>query len=221
MILFIAALFFMLSCKTIDHGEHLRNSDLAGTYHRVKSGDSLDKISQHYRVSKAEIMDINGFLDERIKIGTLIYVPEPDPISTKLAQITKPVKESKKNHASFITPLKGEIVREFSSDKKNPYDGIAIKAPLGAKVKTIMRGRVIFVGNDGNRFGLLVILDHEDPYITVYSQLSKSYVKLGQELEKGEPIGEVGQSGGALFPHLHFQIRLNQIPENPRRFINF
>lgn len=216
MIFLICALLFC-GCQTLRvQGDHPKSSDLAGTYYRVKPGDSLSKIAQKYRVSEAEIMDINGL--EELKPGLNLYVPEPDLINQKLVDLTPKNPSLTHNEPSFLWPVTGEVVREFSSAQNNPYDGIGIKAPLGTKVRAALKGQVVFVGDDGTKFGLLVIMEHQ-AFFTVYAQLSKTLVKKGQYLASGEVLGAVGQSGSALFPHLHFQIRVNRVPKDPRKYL--
>lgn len=215
--IFLALALLFCGCQSVDYrGEHPKSSDLAGTYYRVKPGDSLDQIAKKYRVSKAEIMDINGV--HELKPGMNLYVPEPDLINLKLADLPGKKPNLTGTDHNFLWPVKGEVVREFSSTKNDPFDGIAIKAPLGTKVVAALEGRVIFAGDDGTKFGLLVIMEHQG-YITVYAQLSKALVKDGQYLASGEALGFVGRSGSALFPHLHFQVRVNQVPKDPRKYL--
>lgn len=172
-------------------------------------------------MSIEEIMDVNGIGENRLKVGQNLYLPEPDLIGKKLARIKPETKVSKdfKSEPIFHMPVLGPIVRNFSTAKDNPYDGIAIKAPLGTKVKAALDGQVIFVGNDGNKFGLLIILEHQNPYITVYTQLDEAKVHVGQKIKRGEVLGTVGRSGGAKSPHLHFQIRIEERPEDPKKYL--
>jgi murein DD-endopeptidase MepM/ murein hydrolase activator NlpD len=229
-------LTFMLAlggCKSI--GEKPRNSDLAGVYYRIKPKDTLSQIAKKHRVTIDEIKDVNGIDDERaLKIGQAIFLPDPDPIGKKIDKL-KPKTVAKKGAPAIRPPKKatetkvartfdfpvpgGTIIHTFSKAKDNPYDGIGIKAPLGSKVVSSQDGNVLFVGDDGTRFGLLVIIEHAEPYITVYTQLDKAIVTAGQKLKKGQQLGMVGKSGGAAIPHLHFQIRVNKRPQDPKAYL--
>jgi murein DD-endopeptidase MepM/ murein hydrolase activator NlpD len=220
MIYIVLPIVFLFSCTSIKiQGEKPLASDLAGTYYRAKKGDDLSQVAKKHHVRLSELLDVNGIEDQKVRAGQMIYIPEPDPISKKLASIAKPQIADIKNTSKFIRPVAGEIIRKFSQEKANPYDGIAIKAPLGTKVKAALEGRVIYSGNDGNKFGLLVIIEHKAPFITVYTQLDKTHVTVGQYLKKGETLGTVGKSGGVSTPHLHFQIRKNQQPEDPKDYL--
>ncbi len=234
-ILISLALLQMLAiaaCQSID--ERPQDSDLAGTYYRVKPGDTLAKIANNYNVPIEEIMYINGIENERaLTVGQALFLPDPDPIGKKIAKLkpkspikTKPEKKFVEKKSAkvvariFDFPLpSGKVFKEFSHNKKSPYDGIGIKAQKGARINASLDGNVLFVGNDGTKFGLIVILEHVVPYITVYAHLDHAQVKAGQKLKKGDAIGTVGQSGGATFPHLHFQIRVAERPKNPKSFL--
>jgi murein DD-endopeptidase MepM/ murein hydrolase activator NlpD len=113
----------------------------------------------------------------------------------------------------------GNIVHKFSRTKKNPYDGIGIRAKRGSRILAPKNGRVLFVGDDGTKFGLIIILEHQDPFLTVYAHLDQAFVKVGQQLQRGDTLGTVGSSGGIGFPHLHFQIRMGQKPQDPMLYL--
>lgn len=216
-----------LGCSSLS--EKVRESDVAGRYYKVKAGDTLSAIAHKTKLSVEEIKEVNGIDNDRsLPIGRVLFLPDPDPIGQKIAKLkptsakskslAKP-KEIKKQHIFDFPVPSGTIVYNFSKAKERPYDGIGIKANKGTRIICPLDGRVLFVGNDGTKFGLLVILEHQDPYITVYTHLDRALVKTGQLIKRGEPLGTVGQSGGVSFPHLHFQIRINQIAKDPRLFL--
>lgn len=231
-LLLLLLLLAQAGCKSV--GETPRDSDLAGVYYRVKPKDTLGNIAKKHRLTVEEIMDINGIDDERaLKVGQAIFLPDPDPIGKKIEKLKpqvltkksitkgKEVVKPKSRHTRiFDFPLPGGvIISRFSKSKDKPYDGIGIKAPLSSKVVCALDGQVLFVGDDGTRFGLLVIVEHAEPYITVYTQLDKAVVVAGQKLKKGQQLGTVGKSGGVVVPHLHFQIRVNKKPQDPEGYL--
>lgn len=224
-VIVISLLFFFPSCVTLN--EKLSKSDLAGKYHSVRTGDSLAFLEKKYRINKEEIKEVNGIENDReLKIGQVLFIPDADPIGKKIARVkkplTKPIQKPKLTYekALFDFPLpKGKIIYRFSKAKNNPYDGLGIKAKRGSKILVADQGRVLFAGNDGTKYGLLVIVEHKEPYITVYAHLDRALVKTGQIILRGEAVGTVGTSGGILFPHLHFQLRIHQRPEDPEKFL--
>lgn len=219
-LLYILISFILLSCTS------LRPDNIPGNYYRVKSGDTLSSISKNHKISVDEIMEINGIEDSRfLHVGQELFLPDPDPIGTKVVSLkraSKPIPPK-----NLVRPLprlnfpvpEGKIFRSFSRAKESPYDGIGISAKRGARVIAAQKGRVLFVGDDGTKFGLLIILEHEDHLITVYTHLEKAYVRAEHIVESGALIGTVGSSGGVSSPRLHFQVRLNERPQNPVDFI--
>jgi murein DD-endopeptidase MepM/ murein hydrolase activator NlpD len=236
-------LLALAACQTLDHRPY--DSDVAGDYYQVKPGDSVSKIAAKKGIKQSEILEANGITDHRaLKIGQWLYLPDPDPIGAKIAQVqsrkpkprraagkvaaakqkpaTKPsVAEAKAAHQPIFTfPVPaGRIFKEYSKDKKEPYDGLGIAAARGQSVIAAAPGQVLFAGDDGTRYGLLVIIEHAEPYITVYTHLDRALVKTGQKVANAQAIGTVGISGGAKTPQLHFQVRVSQKPQNPRNYL--
>jgi len=108
-------------------------------------------------------------------------------------------------------PVDGPLVYTFgkaltSSNATIHWNGVGIRAPLGAPVHSVGAGRVSMVRPLGT-YGLTVIVDHGAGDYTIYGSLQKATVKDGQSVAKGEVIGAVGKSDPELPEHLHFEIR--------------
>lgn len=226
--LIIVFIFSLSIISCITPHERLSDGDIAGRYHRVKKGESLSQIAKKYRSHSSEIMEVNGIEREKsLRVGQELFIPDPDPIGTRIKKHrgNSPLKVAKKTVPKNVQKIfdfpvaKGRIFHRFSSSKQNPYDGLGIKAPRGAPIMAALDGKVIFVGDDGTRYGLLVIIEHRDTYISVYAHLDKAVVKPGQDVKKRDVIGNVGISGGISTPHLHFQIRVNERPHNPEDYL--
>ena len=132
---------------------------------------------------------------------------------------------------SFQRPVEGEIVREFAQDNLVysetleewvTHNGIDIKADKTTVVKSAEAGVVKSIKNDP-RYGLTIVIEHDNTYQTVYSNLLTSeFVVEGETVEKGQSIGTVGNS--AVFeiadePHLHFEILKDSIQVDPSIYI--
>ena len=132
---------------------------------------------------------------------------------------------------SFERPVEGEIIREFAQDNLvysetleewTTHNGIDIKADKTTVVKAAEAGVVKSIKNDP-RYGLTIVIEHDDVYQTVYSNLLTSeFVVEGETVEKGQSIGTVGNS--AVFeiadePHLHFEILKDSIAIDPSIYI--
>jgi len=124
-----------------------------------------------------------------------------------------------------IAPAVGYVSSAFSRrrwhpilDRPRPHEGIDIVAPKGAPIYATARGRVTFVGRNGD-YGLMVELDHGRGFVTRYAHASRTLVKRGQVVERGEKIAEVGDTGLAVAPHVHYEVLVNGRPVNPRDYI--
>jgi septal ring factor EnvC (AmiA/AmiB activator) len=126
--------------------------------------------------------------------------------------------ESLKGRIPF--PVKGRICKLFGKmihPELNTYvfnKGIGIDAPLGAKVRSVSNGQVIF--SDWLKgYGNVIIIDHGKRYYTLYAHLSRSLKDVGDNVKGGDIIGLVGDTGSMEGTYLHFEIRHNGIPINP------
>ena len=100
------------------------------------------------------------------------------------------------------------------------HHGLDLRASHGTPVAAASRGRVVFRGNKRG-FGRLVIVDHGADTMTYYAHLSGFAVGHGEAVGPGQTIGFVGQSGNATGPHLHFELREDGAPVDPRRRLLF
>ena len=100
--------------------------------------------------------------------------------------------------------------------KRVPHLGTDYGAPTGTYVWTTARGKVTYAGRKGG-YGKMVEVTHANNYRTRYAHLSKILVRKGQRLQQKDLIGEVGATGRATGPHLHYEIIKNGTHTNPER----
>lgn len=98
------------------------------------------------------------------------------------------------------------------------HDGLDIALPYGAPIKAAWGGKVVYSGWKGG-YGRAVIIDHGDGKETLYAHASKLYAVVGQSVGAGDVIAKVGTSGHSYGPHIHFELRVNGNPVNPRRAV--
>ncbi|MBI4816171.1 MAG: M23 family metallopeptidase [Deltaproteobacteria bacterium] len=98
------------------------------------------------------------------------------------------------------------------------HPGIDISATVGTPVLATANGVVIFVGRQDD-YGNVVKVDHGHGLLTLYAHLSSIRVDDGEEVRRGQRVGDVGNTGRSTGPHVHYEVRLNGIPQNPQRFI--
>lgn len=123
-----------------------------------------------------------------------------------------------------IWPTMGWVSSPFSyrvdpfTGKKAFHYGIDIATNFGNPIVATADGVVLKLGND-KMSGRYIVINHGGGLTTHYLHLSKFLVKAGQKVKRGDVIGLVGKSGKALGPHLHYEVRLNNRPVNPYRYI--
>jgi len=113
---------------------------------------------------------------------------------------------------SFRWPAKGRIIAGFG---KTGNEGINIALPEGASVRAIEGGTVSYVGEEMKDFGKLVVIRHENGYVSVYAHNSDLLVKRGEKVSRGQVIAKSGRSGNVTTPQLHFEIRKGGTPVDP------
>lgn len=131
---------------------------------------------------------------------------------------------AKRFTSGFMVPVNGEIstpfgVRRFMNKQpKNPHSGVDFAAKIGAPVQSTNDGIVVCVG-DHFFAGKSVYVDHGLGVISMYFHLSAISVKVGDTVQKGSVLGNVGSSGRSTGPHLHWGIRINNVKINPLTLI--
>ena len=98
------------------------------------------------------------------------------------------------------------------------HPGLDFKGPTGAPIYAAARGRVSFVGQRSG-YGNCVEIDHGNGMVTRYAHMSAFRTRIGTEVATGTPIGAIGNTGRSTGPHLHFEVRINDVAVNPRPFL--
>lgn len=131
-----------------------------------------------------------------------------------------------KSHVPSIWPVEGEITDSFGG-RRSPFGGGSyefhsgqdINAERGAAVVSAAVGTVVFAGWHGG-YGQLITIDHGGGLTTRYAHLLKMEVSVGQQVGRGQLIGQVGSTGRSTGPHLHYEVRLNDESVNPRTYMS-
>ena len=151
-----------------------------------------------------------------------IYKPRGAASATPKAKRATAVSRqvSQKRSSKFSWPVQGTVVSKYGTlGKGRANDGINIKAPLGASVKAADHGTVAYAGNELKGFGNLILVRHNDGWITAYAHNARLLVKKGQKVRRGEKIATVGTTGGVNTPQLHFEVRAGKKALNPINYL--
>jgi murein DD-endopeptidase MepM/ murein hydrolase activator NlpD len=117
--------------------------------------------------------------------------------------------------SGLIWPIHGPVAQEFGH---NGHPGIDIDAPYGTPIHAAGNGVVVSAGWDGG-YGNFVLIDHGNGLVTGYGHQSRIAVTRGQTVTQGDVIGYEGSTGYSTGPHVHFEVRINNAPHNPRLYI--
>ena len=123
-------------------------------------------------------------------------------------------KSAKVAGISWMWPAKGSVIKGFSNDNK----GIDIAGSRGQNVNASAEGQVVYSGNALRGYGNLVIINHNNEYLSAYAHNDVLLVKEGQKVKKGQVIARMG-STDADRVKLHFEIRYKGNSVNPRKYL--
>ena len=185
-------------------------------YYRVQRGDTLAKIALNNGQSPRDVVQWNtqansGFNPNGIEVGQLILIKPPAGYSPANPSQAMPTSNST---MVFMKPLKGAVISKFTETNK----GIDISGSLGESVAAAANGTVVYSGNSLRGYGNLILIKHDNTFLTAYAYNQTLLVKEGESVVKGQKIAEVGDYAGT--PKLHFEIRVNGKPVDPEPYLN-
>lgn len=115
---------------------------------------------------------------------------------------------------TWVIPVVGRCTSGFGPRSGEHHNGQDIAAPIGTTIRAAAAGTVISSG-PASGYGLWVRIRHDDRTVTIYGHNHRNLVSVGQAVQAGQPIGEVGNRGESTGPHLHFQIEVDGAPVDP------
>ncbi len=179
--------------------------DGAGGFSQQAYARSLDQFAE------LRTEAVNGHLDPRFSY-------EPHPFRTNADMVLGGVE------APSLWPVTGRLTSSFG-ERLDPFNGegafhagLDIAAPYGTPVRAPADG-VIAKAGPANGYGREMIVDHGGGVTTVYGHLSGFAVVAGQLVKQGQVIGYVGSAGRSTGPHLHYEVRIDNMPVNPHKYL--
>ncbi len=223
------------------------NTDkVTGDFYTVKAGDSLMSISRKSGVSYSNLIRINHLQKPYgIYTGQRIYLKSnssSESLADRTPQKVVPVaggntqttasstavpasvaiaptkvvsgKSRSVSGVSWMWPARGTVIRNFSSTNK----GIDIAGSRGQNVNAAASGQVVYSGNALRGYGNLIIINHDNEYLSAYAHNDMLLVKEGQRVKKGQVIAKMGSTDASRVM-LHFEIRYRGNSVNPRKYL--
>ncbi len=214
------------------------------TYYRVRKGDTLYSIAWRsnrdfrqlarwngirppYVIYAGQLIRLKPFTTARARATTTRKAPakpvrrpaprtadRPKPRSRPRAAHARPARHpAKRGRLRWAWPARGSVVARFKAGDAL-HKGIKIAARQGSPVYAAEAGKVVYSGSGLIGYGRLIIIKHNDKYLSAYGHNRKLLVKQNQRVKRGQKIAEVGTAndGRAL---LHFEIRRDGKPVNP------
>jgi murein DD-endopeptidase MepM/ murein hydrolase activator NlpD len=120
---------------------------------------------------------------------------------------------------AFRWPVRGRVIATFGQKNGQRNDGIDLAVPQGTEVRAAEDGVVAYAGNELKGYGNLVLIRHENGFVTAYANTSEIMVKRNDHVHRGQVIAKSGQTGGVQTPQLHFEIRKGSSPVDPSQFL--
>jgi len=118
-------------------------------------------------------------------------------------------------------PVRGKIISGFgpkANGLKN--EGINIAVPEGTSIRAAESGVVAYAGNELKGYGNLVLIRHDNGYVTAYAHAKELFVKRGDTVKRGDVIAKAGQTGSVSSPQLHFEVRKGAVALDPMKFLS-
>jgi len=200
---------------------------------REKQKEHEDKVGQLVEQAAQKAHEVDGMYDEKKNLlsGTTAnknaLIQMERDLKVQEAEVTRILESYKYGSApsgKFAWPVAGRIISGFGN-RYHPifgynrfHSGIDIVASYGTPVKAADGGQVVQAGYFGG-YGNSVMLYHGGGFATWYAHLSSINVSMGQFVQRGQVIGLIGSTGWTTGPHLHFEVRINGTPQDPRAYL--
>ncbi len=192
--------------------------------HIVRRGETLYSIAWRYGKDPADVARWNGLGDgSLIHPGQVVYL-SPRPGSTsRPSQTRRPAPQSlpkvpTQPAPTWVWPTTGNISVSFGG-KPGTGTGVLINGRTGQAINAAASGRVVYAGSGLIGYGKLIIVKHNDTFLSAYGYNASLLVKEGETIKKGQRIATMGE-GPERKARLHFEIRRNGKPVNPRQYLS-
>ncbi len=141
---------------------------------------------------------------------------QPEPVLQQETQI-----EQVDNATGFRWPVKGRVISQFGTKpNKTRNEGINIAVPEGTGVRAAEAGVVAYAGNELKGYGELVLVRHQNGWVTAYAHNKELLVKRGDAVRRGDVIAKAGKTGSVTSPQVHFEVRQGATAVDPLKYLS-
>ncbi len=217
-----------LAGMTIKPGQKLKILPVSGVAYTVKSGDTLESVAKKYSADSQNMIDFpfNDIPDDfSLKPGQILIIPDGTPPTSAAPAKSKSqpqyIAQGSSNSPTFNAPAGGNFIWPSNFQYISTYfswwhPGIDLPDRSSPPVVAADGGTVVVAGwPDSYGYGNRVVIDHGNGYKTLYAHLSNIYVSVGQSVNRGQTIGQMGNTGRSTGTHLHFEMHYKGVAVNP------
>ena len=213
--------------STIRPGQKLVILPRSGLNHEIKSGENVSALAKKYQTDAAKIIGANKLADASdIKIGDLLFIPDgvkPAQVVSSYkpksvpAQISVPenLPAALESGTKLLWPIISKRITQYYSWR---HSGVDIGDKSGNPIYAAESGKVVRAGWSRG-YGYNIVINHGDGFETLYGHASKLLVETGDTVSRGQTIALVGSTGWSTGPHLHIEVRVNDVRQNPLNYI--
>jgi murein DD-endopeptidase MepM/ murein hydrolase activator NlpD len=178
----------------------------------VRKGDTLTAIAHQHACTIDQLVELNDLSDPNIlEPGDALLVPTigaRERKNTKLSRAQPRTPEQYRGGQLEWPVGGGTLLSGFGPRDSGFHDGLDIAAETGTPVYAAHDGVVVYSDNELGGYGELVIVQSSSSLISIYAHNAKRFVRAGDKVKRGQLISEVGATGRASGPHLHFEVRV-------------
>lgn len=205
------------------------SSEQSPSRYRVTKGDTIYSIARRYGLSPAKLAAANNIHPPyRIFPGQHLSLRNKSrdlkskngrrrQAAVKQTQHKPDTRTTKSYRGKWLWPTDGKLIGRYTG--KGKKKGIEISGRRGQTIKAAAGGKVVYQGSGLRGYGLLIILKHDDDYLSAYAHCENIYAKEGDVIQQGSRIATMGDSGTDRVK-LHFEIRYKGNPVNPLKFLS-
>ena len=222
--------------------EKFTKGERASGFHQVRRGDTLFSIAWRYGLDYRELASANSisspyviypgqkidisYPPSQVRQGVVASVEKPSKAPSVKESASKPTTQKSHNapvlpssdaETDWKWPTNGRLIGYFSA-KKPVSKGIDIAGSLGESVLAAAAGSVVYAGTGLRGYGNLVIIRHNEKFLSAYAHASRIVVRENESVKAGQKIAEIGSTGTDKVK-LHFEIRENGKPVDPLKFL--